>query len=91
MIIDMLSDQDLPPNRSLLNRASRAFSEHPASVGESYVEHFAVASGFGWALLKASAACFVHAVLPCAFERTGSLAITELQEQMVSKRARSSV
>ena len=75
-------------NRSLLSNLNRAFSEHPASVGESYSAHFVTAGGFGWALFKASLACFVHAVLPFAFEKTGSIAITELHSKMVSNRDR---
>lgn len=74
------------PNRSLLTTVNRAFAEHPASVGETYSEHFVVAGSFGWALFKASLACLVHAVLPFAFEQTGSKAITELHTRMVTKR-----
>lgn len=73
-------------NRSLIGTVNRAFAEHPASVGETYGEHFAVAGSFGWALFKASLACFVHAVLPFAFAKTGSKAITELHTRMVVKR-----
>ena len=74
-------------SRSLIATVNRAFVEHPASVGETYGEHFVVAGGFGWALFKASLACFVHAVLPFAFEKTGSKAITELHARMVMKRS----
>ncbi len=73
-------------NCSFITTVNRAFAEHPASVGETYGEHFVVAGSFGWALLKASLACFVHAVLPFAFEKTGSKAITELHTRMVTKR-----
>ena len=73
-------------NRSLFSTVNRAFAEHPASVGETYGEHFVVAGSFGWALFKASLACFVHAVLPFAFEKTGSKAISELHTRMVMKR-----
>ena len=73
-------------NRSLLSTVNRAFAEHPASVGETYGEHFVVAGSFGWALFKASLACFVHAVLPFAFEKTGSKAISELHTRIVMKR-----
>ena len=75
-------------NRSLISNVNRAFSEHPASVGESYSEHFLTAGGFGWALFKASFACYVHAVVPFAFEKTGSKAIANLHAKMVSNRAR---
>ena len=75
-------------NHSLISNVNRAFSEHPASVGESYSEHFVTAGGFGWALFKASFACFVHAVLPFAFEKTGSKTITELHARMIGNRDR---
>ena len=73
--------------RSLLSTVNRAFAEHPAAVGETYGEHFVVAGSFGWTLFKASLACFVHAVLPFAFEKTGSKAITELHTRMVMTRS----
>ncbi|MEO7254514.1 MAG: DUF6356 family protein [Casimicrobium sp.] len=73
-------------NRSFITSVNRAFAEHPASVGETYGEHFAVAGSFGWAMFKASLACFVHAVLPFAFVKTGSTTITELHARMVLKR-----
>lgn len=65
-----------------------SFTEHPASVGESYLEHMSVAAWFGWRMLAASLACFVHALLPFLFTRTGSRAVTELHERMVRNRAR---
>lgn len=66
----------------------RAFTEHPASVGETYGEHFVTAMGFGLALFKAAFCCVVHAILPFMFEKTGSSCITELHERMVTNRAR---
>lgn len=62
------------------------FTEHPASVGESYTEHMGMAASFGARMFLASLACFVHALLPFLFERTGSRAITELHERMVTHR-----
>lgn len=88
MIYAYTNPTQIMQNRSLINTVNRAFCEHPASVGESYLEHFVTAGGFGWALLKASIACFVHALLPFAFEKTGSKAITELHARMVSNRDR---
>lgn len=64
------------------------FTEHPASVGESYAEHFVQAMGFSLALLKAAGACAVHAVLPFAFEKTGSRHIEMLHRRMVTQRGR---
>ena len=65
-----------------------SFTQHPASVNETYLEHMAVAGSFGWRMLTASLACFAHALLPFAFEKTGSTAIRELHERMVTKRVR---
>jgi len=64
------------------------FSRHPASVGETYTEHMQVAAGFGLRLFLASLACFVHALLPFLFERTGSTAIQSLHGSMVMSRLR---
>ena len=67
---------------------SELFSRHPASVGETYTEHMQVAAGFGARLFLASLACFVHALLPFLFERTGSTAIQSLHGSMVMSRLR---
>ncbi len=64
------------------------FTRHPASVGETYAEHLQAAAGFGLRLLLASLACFVHALLPFLFERTGSTAIHTLHGAMVTSRLR---
>jgi len=64
----------------------RAFTDHPASVGESYTEHMAHAGCFGLRMIGAGIACLVHALLPFLFERTGSAAIAELNDRMVVNR-----
>jgi hypothetical protein len=64
----------------------RAFTEHPASVGETYTEHLAHAGCFGLRMIGAGIACLVHAVLPFLFERTGSVAIAELNDRMIVNR-----
>jgi Family of unknown function (DUF6356) len=64
----------------------RAFTEHPASVGESYGEHMGRAACFGTRMVFAGLACLVHAVLPFLFVRTGSRAIAELNDRMIRNR-----
>lgn len=64
------------------------FTEHPASVGETYGEHFTVAMGFSLSLFKAAICCGIHAVLPFLFEKTGSNSIIELHDRMVTHRRR---
>ena len=65
----------------------RLFLDHPASVGESYAEHFGVASRFGVAMIGGGLAGIVHAVLPFAFKTTGSRTVMRLNQQIVDKRA----
>lgn len=64
------------------------FTDHPASVGESYTQHLAAASGFGIRMILAGLACLVHGLLPFLFMRTGSNAIRELHTRMVTHRRR---
>jgi hypothetical protein len=65
---------------------ARAFTEHPASVGESYGRHCVCAFGFGARMVGAGIACMIHALLPFVFVRTGSRAIAELNERMIANR-----
>jgi len=64
----------------------RLFNEHPASVGETYWEHLLRASWFSGKMLMAAGACFVHALLPFLFVKTGSNTISELHTAMVTHR-----
>lgn len=65
---------------------TRLFSDHPRSVGESYLEHQRHAFGFGFTLLGASLACLIHGVVPGLFVRTGSQTISRLHDRMVVNR-----
>ena len=64
------------------------FTEHPATVGESYGEHFVSAMGFSLSMLRAAFCCAVHAILPFLFVKTGSECITELHDRMVTNRSK---
>lgn len=66
----------------------RLFTEHPASVGESYLEHLGQALSFAGPLFLAALACLVHAFLPFLCVKTGSRAITRLHGRMVTHRDR---
>jgi hypothetical protein len=68
-----------------------SFTEHPAAVGETYMEHMGVAASFGCRMLLGSLACFVHALLPFAFTTTGSRTVTELHDRMITNRRRHAV
>ena len=67
---------------------TRLFLEHPRAIGESYLEHQRCALGFGFSLLLAGLACVVHALVPGLFVRTGSDAITRLNDLMIARRSR---
>jgi len=68
----------------------RLFTDHPASVGENYLEHLLAAMCFSLELLIAALVCLVHALLPFLFVKTGSRRITSLYEKMVTNRDRRS-
>lgn len=63
-------------------RKTNPFTRHPASVGESYLEHLLNAGGFGLRLLGAGLAVLMHALLPFLFEHTGSRTVRNLDERL---------
>lgn len=66
----------------------RLFVDHPRSVDETYLEHMGMSASFGLAMLAGAMACFVHALVPALFERTGSSIVTRLHVRMVTNRNR---
>ena len=64
------------------------FTEHPASVGESYGEHFVAASTFAASMALGTIACLIHAVFPFLCVKTGSGIITDLHDRMVANRVK---
>ncbi len=69
----------------------RLFTEHPASVGETYAEHLVRAWCFGGRMVLAGFACMLHAIVPFVFVRTGSQAIEELNAQMLATKRRATM
>ena len=65
-----------------------SLTEHPSTVGETYLEHMGVASRFSGSLMLASLACLVHGLLPFLFTRTGSSTVSALYAEMVAHRQR---
>lgn len=60
----------------------KTFFEHPQSVDETYFEHLWFALKFAGTLFVASIAALVHAIIPCACERTASTKIKELNDRI---------
>lgn len=64
------------------------FTKHPNSVGETYIEHLFMALGFAGRMALATFVCFVHALLPFTFEKTGSKMIADLYQRTGPGRVR---
>ena len=64
----------------------RLFLDHPATVGESYTEHFGVAGRFGMTMIKGGLGALIHAFIPALCKTRGSDTVAELHRQMVLKR-----
>lgn len=62
------------------------FTEHPASVDETYGEHFIMATGFGARMILGGFACLLHGIFPFLFVKTGSAQISTLHDRMVLNR-----
>ena len=55
-----------------MNNILKLFTDHPNSVGGSYLQHGLVAGSYSIKLFLASIVCFVHALLPFLFKTTAS-------------------
>ena len=66
----------------------RRFTDHPASVNESYLQHMGAAFGFGASMLGGALACFVHGLFPWLCLTRGSDTIRVLHHRMVTHRTR---
>jgi Family of unknown function (DUF6356) len=65
-----------------------SFTEHPASVKETYLQHMASAWSFSGTLCVSSIAAFVHGLFPFLFVTTASQMVTRLYDRMVANRRR---
>lgn len=64
----------------------KTFTEHPASVGETYFQHMRTSFRFGTKMLVSGVGCFLHGIFPFLCVKTGSETITTLHKQMVTHR-----
>lgn len=69
----------------------RFFTEHPATVGKSYLQHLGSALSFAGPLFFAAVCVVVHALLPFLFPQTASRIVMRLNERMVTNRTRAPV
>lgn len=64
----------------------RAFTQHPQTVGESYVQHLASSWSYAASMAVGAMACLLHGLFPFAFQSSGSRRIRSLHERMVTHR-----
>jgi hypothetical protein len=65
-----------------------AFRDHPASVGETYLQHLTLALSYSVRLFAAGLAALVHGFLPFLFEKSASVAIKQMHEEIAARKAR---
>ncbi|WP_420961244.1 DUF6356 family protein [Brucella sp. IR073] len=68
------------------NRITHLFTDHPASVDETYFEHMAFATSFSMQLFAAAFAAMIHAFLPFLFETTASGIVRRLYERIHNRK-----
>lgn len=73
----------------LIIELRRRFSGHPASVGQTYLEHLRFAWHFGASMVLGGLACTVHGVLPFLFEASGSRRVRALHARLASRHSAS--
>jgi hypothetical protein len=66
-------------------KITQIFTNHPASVDETFFEHMWFALTFSFWLFIAAGAALAHAVFPFMFEKTGSQIITKLYNRIHSR------
>lgn len=64
----------------------KLFVEHPASVGETYTQHFKYALGLTLIFLMLALTSLVHAFIPCLFSEAASNWIATLNIQLQNRR-----
>lgn len=65
---------------------NRLFIDHPQSVGESYLQHFAVAGRFGLRMIGGGLGALLHAFIPGLCQHTGSKTLERLNRNMLEQR-----
>jgi hypothetical protein len=66
----------------------RLFTDHPATVNETYGQHFVSAVSFGLRMIWGGIICLVHALIPGVCCTRASEMIGELHDRMIVNRRR---
>ena len=62
------------------------FTDHPRSVGETYLQHACFAVRYGWKMTRGGVAALIHGVFPFLFTKTASRLTDELAETLERQR-----
>jgi len=71
----------------LCKQLTGVFTNHPTSIGESYIEHALKALSFSVRLLVMALAALLHAIIPALCKDTARLRIAALHEELQSRAA----
>ena len=66
----------------MIRTLKRLFADHPREVGESYFEHMAASSRYGFRLLGLAGAAFLHGVVPGVCKTRVSKEICVMAEEV---------
>ena len=69
-------------------RAGNIFTDHPRSLGMTWVSHGTGAVRIGAELIGAGAACIIHAIVPAWFTETAVRTVVRLHGVMQKRKAR---
>ncbi len=69
-------------NRDTMKHIGRESSDHLEKVGESYAQHLKFAFPFGFQLIKAGLAVFIHALIPALLDDYGSRTVHRLHDEL---------
>lgn len=79
-----MSDATQTPQKGIF---AALFTDHPASVDETYLEHMRFAFGFSFWLAVAAGAAMLHAIVPAMCETTASRILRRLQDRIDARHA----
>ena len=65
----------------------KLFSEHPNSIGETYLEHLEYAGKKSWCMFKISIIILTHAVFPFWYKYEGSERIEALCKELEDRKS----
>ena len=72
--------------REMTYMLARLFRDHPAKVGETYLEHMAFAFGFSLRLFRAAFAALLHGLVPALCETTASAQVLAMNDEIRKRR-----